>query len=212
MKKRDAYLDLDDYEVPPGTTVRTPMLLQDSRRFADHQPGYRGVTDAAVRSQRARWIKQMTDAWRTDARRKPPPDDDDDDDDDEPDINNDRLRRSAADARGAYYQMVQKLRDAWRMSPGVARAERSIVGAGPRSMVVERSGKTANGGEPDAATQLLRGPTPERRPAESHASIEARRTAQWNTYRANLENAWRGQTNPSAATAIEQQREKWLGK
>jgi hypothetical protein len=208
--------------IPDGATLRVPLLLHDNaRRLADHQPGYRGVTDAAVRAERARWIKQISDAWRMDARRKKPPDDDDDDDD-ELNNNNDRRRRGAADARAAatasYHQMCARLRDSWRMNPGVARAEPRIVGAGPKSMVVDPD----NGGEPDASTQLLRGaPASADDPGarmrrhlatESTAGAQAKRDAVWEQYRRSLDYRTRGQTNPANATAIEAQRERWLGK
>jgi hypothetical protein len=105
------------------------------------------------------------------------------------------------------------------MNPGTARAEPAIIGAGNKSFVVEP--RRANGGEPDASTQLLRGaPDPDDPGArmrrhlatESTAAAQAKRNAVWEQYRRSLDYRTRGQTNPANATAIEQQREKWLGK
>src|SRR6516165_5286139 len=90
--------------IPDGATLRVPLYLHDAaRRFQGHQPGYRGTKDAAVRDAREQMIRRAENAWRMDARRKKPDDDEDDDEDN----SNDHSRRGAADARGAYYQMVQ---------------------------------------------------------------------------------------------------------
>jgi hypothetical protein len=52
----------------------------------------------------------------------------------------------------AWSDYKTRLAGAWRRSPGVARAEPSIVGAGPRSMTVERVGKT----DPGRASEIER--------------------------------------------------------
>jgi hypothetical protein len=65
MRKRDE-LDGDDGRVARDReTIRVPMYL------CDHQPGYRYVSDAAVRDARkaasearAGYIQRLTDAWR----------------------------------------------------------------------------------------------------------------------------------------------------
>jgi len=44
---------------------------------------------------------------------------------------------------------------------------------------------------------------------EMCSRLQSARTASWNAYRANLENAWRGRTDPTAATRIERQGEQW---
>jgi hypothetical protein len=133
MKKRDAYLD--DEIIPNGGSVKVRMVTMDAvqRRVFDaykYQSGYRFTTDAAARDaeQRARstWIKQTTEAWKTDARRRRPKEDDEEVEGAEGQNETDpdeigqsalsvRSRRGAADARaaatGAYYQMVQRLQD-----------------------------------------------------------------------------------------------------
>jgi hypothetical protein len=83
MRKRDAYLDLDDDEqVEDGRTVRTPMMLMDGRdgrvfisdtvRYENGQPHFLRATDEAVRDARAaardardEMIRRAEDAWRT---------------------------------------------------------------------------------------------------------------------------------------------------
>ena len=45
----------------------------------------------------------------------------------------------------AWNSYKDQLANAWRNPPHVAWAERSIVGGGPRSMVIERTGKTDPG-------------------------------------------------------------------
>jgi hypothetical protein len=209
MRKRDAYVDLDDDDiVPDGGVVHVPLLLHDARRLADHQPGYR-LRDAAQRDavQRARsvWIKQMTDAWKTDARRRR--DDDDDGDDDEPDNhdNNDRRsrRKVAADARAAtkasYYQMVRRLQDAWRT---------------PR-----------DGAEPDVAEKLIR-PAPDpsdpraimrgHLATESTAGAQAKRDRIYADYVRSIDYRTRfsgGQSDPAArANAVERRLEEERGR
>jgi hypothetical protein len=81
MRKRDAYLDLDDDIVPDGGSVRRPMLLMDAgRRFAvafdaeNHQPHYGRPTGAVHNARivrtaaRAAYLRCLTDAWRAPGR------------------------------------------------------------------------------------------------------------------------------------------------
>jgi hypothetical protein len=42
--------------------------------------------------------------------------------------------------------------------------------------------------------------------------LQERRDEAWRARNAELENAWRGQTNPARAAAVEQQLERWRGK
>jgi hypothetical protein len=62
----NAYLDDDDDVVADGESVRVPLFMRD------HQPGYRGVSDAKVRDAqrmardaRQTWIRDLSSAWRT---------------------------------------------------------------------------------------------------------------------------------------------------
>jgi hypothetical protein len=74
MKKRDAYLDLDDDIVPDGGSVRRPMLLMDGRRFSfdaeNHQPHYAHPTGAVHDARKVRtaarnaYLRRLGDAWR----------------------------------------------------------------------------------------------------------------------------------------------------
>ena len=137
MRKRDAYIDDDDYVVPDGGSVRTRMVLMDSARFAfdaaNHRPGYRSATDSAVRDAqmaaldaRDAMIERATTAWRKRRRRK----EDDGDDDDEVlgsegqnRTDPDQIGESALDARTASYDaMCVRLATAWR-TPGRDAAE-----------------------------------------------------------------------------------------
>jgi hypothetical protein len=82
MRNRDAYLDDDDM-VPDGGSVRVPMLLTDSRRFAfdaeNHRPHYGRPTGAVHNARIVRtaardaYLRRLTDAWRTMGRDANPP-------------------------------------------------------------------------------------------------------------------------------------------
>jgi hypothetical protein len=199
MRKTDAYIG--DVEIPDGQSVKVRLSMMDSlqRAMMGHRSGYVRLSDAQVAARervRAKWIKQLGDAWRTDARRKRPDDDDEDDDEDEVQgaagqakTDPRKIGRSAVDARAAataaYYQMVQRLQDAWRM---------------PR-----------DGGEPDAATQLLRGHLR----TEPDNDAQSRRDRAWSQYRDQLGNAWRTTgppADPGRADELERQRksENWM--
>jgi hypothetical protein len=139
-KHRDAYRDDSDREVQDGELVHVPALLMDSRQrqvaawasdmnsMVGHRPGFAQLSDAQIAERaraRDRWIAEMRDAWRTDARRrKPDPEDPDEEEDpDEDDLGREQDRRgtdarSIADARArataSYDRMVRRLSNAWR--------------------------------------------------------------------------------------------------
>jgi hypothetical protein len=204
MKMRD----IGDEEVRDGESVHVRMRMMDSAR--GYRSGYVRLSDAQVAARervRAKWIKQMTDAWRMDARRKR--DDDDDDDDDEVQgasgqgrTDPRRIGRSAVDARAAatasYYQMVRRLQDAWRTP---------IRDAGEPDAATRLLGR--GNGEPDSnnAEGLMRRHMRGDEPPD--ASVAAKAWSQRNTM---LENAWRGQTDPGRADELERQRksENWM--
>jgi hypothetical protein len=199
MRKRDA-LDLDDFMVPDGGSVKVRMATMDSTQrriaeiFAGHRPGFAQLTDAQI-AQRARvrdaWIKQLNDAWRTDARKKR---NDDDENDDEDENSNDRARRrGAADARmAARDAYVKRLTNAWR-TPA-------------RDYENARISPPTDPGDPNE--NLVR----QHISTETNAAAQARRDRIWEDYKNNLGNAWKqGSTDPAAATAIEQQAEQWRG-
>jgi hypothetical protein len=170
MKKRDAYVDDDDDEiVPDGGSVRVPMRMMDSaRRLADHRPGFR-VGDAtdrkAVRDARTEMIRRAENAWR-DARRKRDEEGEDDEDEDETDDARARRwdARAISDARAAataaYVARTHRMTDAWRLRPS-----RDGAGGPDAEEMLRRHLRDA-GGEPDAATQLLRGGEPDSNNAE----------------------------------------------
>jgi hypothetical protein len=201
--------------------------------LADHQPGYRLATDAArVASSTARqeMIDKATSAFRTRRRR----DDEDDEEDEEED---DRYKtevegsegqnrtnprrigvssltvrsddsRSLADARAraraSYDAMCSRLRSAWRTPARDAGAQPS------NSSSPEIMRRYLHGGdEPDSNN--AEGLMQRRLRGDVGPDADARERA-YAQRKADLENAWRGQTYPRRATAIEQQREKWLGK
>ena len=213
----------DDDELEDGRTVRVPLVVMDAD-LSHHRPGFRVSDEAsksssladldaardAARSARDAWIKQTTDAWRMDAKRKKPPPDDDDDDGAakkgsrrlSPDRSGDTADARQA-ARDAYDAMCSRLTNAWRTPvrdapepdsgtppeelmrrhtfdpdadvqarrdrahadyvtrttnawrnpPGVTPQQTAIVGAGPKSMVVEPArGRT----DPDRAGEVER--------------------------------------------------------
>jgi hypothetical protein len=203
--QHDGYLVEDDDDIArDGEIVHTPMMMFDS---AAGRPGFAQLTDEMIakRAQaRDSWIKQMSDAWRgskseriTDIRR-PPADEDEDEDDDDDGNDNGRggarpRRRNSEDAQVAarkaatrsYHQMVRRLEDAWRRPVGSVRAN----------------------GEPDmsSSAETMR----HHLRTEPDENAQARRDAAWAQYRDQLGNAWK--TNPSAATAIERQGERWRG-
>jgi hypothetical protein len=215
---RRKYIDDDEARADvarDGEVIRTPMRFMDAaaRRFADHQPGYR-LRDAAdrqaVRDAREQMIRRAENAWR-DARRKRD-DDDDDDDDDEPDNSNDRSisdGRAMAMRKASYLAWRARLADAWRMSPttngpGSAAAEELLR----RHLGDHENPRIPDPTDPgDPNENLIR----RHLSTETNAGAQAERDRAWNRYRDNLQNAWRGTTNPANATAIEKQAEAWRG-
>jgi hypothetical protein len=104
------------------------------------------------------YIKRLTNAWRTPAR-----------DAAEPSIHSPpedlaRMRRHVygaedpddpvAKKQAAYEAYRNKLSNAWKSPTGVAHAEASITGAGPKSMAVESSGRTNPGRAGEVQRQL----------------------------------------------------------
>jgi hypothetical protein len=226
-----------------GEEVHVDVLLADAIRHRDrrlwnlsdaelacHRPGYRSMADVAsnstvrdavrsARSARDRWLADLRDAWRGDARRKKPPDDDDDDDDenggDDDDENNDRRSKSASDARmAAYDAYVARISSAWRMPPN----------KGTTVPFFRDEAQPDLGSPPDVMKRHLRGDEPPDR-----EKMYAQRNA-------DLENAWRNppgvmtpqpalvgpgpsgllaaasSADPRArAAAIEREGEKWRG-
>jgi hypothetical protein len=228
---RDAY---DDGEVTrDGESVRVRLNMMDSMQRAvfdayGHQPGYVRLTDAQAklrREARDAMIRRVTTAWKRDA---PPPEftcpsckgtgkDVDGDSPDgrcdecggtgyirgpnnlssslredpgkypDTDLKVDRIADARRAANDSYRKMCSRLESAWRMKDA----------------------------EPDNSSSLAewrRGTKPDDKPTESYSSVEARRAAQWNSWRAQLENAWRGRTDPSAATRTEERLERERGK
>jgi hypothetical protein len=234
--RRTYYVDEDDVPdiIPPGSTLRVPLRLHDARarRLTDHQPGYR-VGDAAdrraVRVARQDMIDRATSAWRTDARRKKPDDDDENN-------NNDR-RRGAADARTAARDAyVRRLTSAWKtpqrdMNPHGGLTCPKCHGAGkvdgrecPRcdgegyieDYPAGKQWEPKDRGAPDpgiASSRPFNQPDNSSSPETMRRYLQGERDAAWARYRDNLSTAWRqGRTDPAAASKIEAERERWLGK
>jgi hypothetical protein len=53
----------DDVEIPDGRSLRVPMMMFDSRRFAYDAPGYQDARKAA-RLARDEWVARLQDAWK----------------------------------------------------------------------------------------------------------------------------------------------------
>jgi hypothetical protein len=184
-------IDDDDDVVRDGESVRVPIHLMDGvqRQIAfDARTAARdamirraqnawrhGAADAAskpvtvtdldklrdaARTARATWIKQMCDAWKTDARRKPY-------------LDPEEPKGSA----GQYNEQDPRK-------------------IGRSALSIEPGGQPDNSSPPEVMRRHLQG----------------RRDEAWQSRNSELENAWRGQTDPARATAIERQREEWLGK
>jgi hypothetical protein len=206
-------IEYDDDIVADGESVRVPMMVMDA--MAGHRQGYVEMTDEqiAMRARaRSRWIAEMCDAWRgpLDARRRRKRRDDDD----EPmrpmgssgqgRTDPDKIGQSALDARrvanSAYSEMCRKLQDSWRSPP------------------------SRDAHEPDASERLLgRAPAPHDDPMAAMRrhlgdpdddNPQARRDAAWNAYKDRLSRAYlQGRADPTAAaTRIEKERERYLGK
>jgi hypothetical protein len=93
----------------------------------------------------------------------------------------DELRKLRAKTRAEY---LAGLQDAWRTPHGdAAEPDNSSPAAVMRRHLAE--------------------------PDEPDADVQARRDAIWNDYKTRLGNAWK--TDPRAASAIEQQGERWRG-
>jgi hypothetical protein len=229
-RQTDAYVD-DDFMVPDGGSVKVRMALMDSvqRRVAfdaaNHQPGYRSVSDAAVRaaqdarnSARARWIREMGDAWRSPQKRavdknpgggltcprchgagkidgrECPRCDGEGFVEDYPA----GYEHEPKDARSrAYFQMVQRLQDAWK---DAAQPDQSSSNAEWRRHLRN----VPDPGDPNAMMRRhLR--------TEPDDDAQARRDRAYADYCARVSQAWK-QNNPAArANSVERQRRQWTG-
>jgi hypothetical protein len=152
-----------------GESISIPVLMCDSlagyrrgyvspAQLTGHQPGFVALSDAQIaerRRARDAWVRNLSDAWRGDARRKKPPDDDDENggDDDDETNNEDRRSRSASDARAAatrsYDAMVRRLSNAWR-GPGRDAAQPDLGSTAEELMRRGTEGRT----DPNAATEI----------------------------------------------------------
>jgi hypothetical protein len=214
MRKRDSYIDPDDDEVCDGVRVRLDLMDADPVQRAialdarNHRPGFRrGSLDerTLVSDARDAMIKRAENAWRLDARRKKNRDDDDDDDEpegsegqyneqDPKNIGQSALSvkvdaRRVADARAAandsYRRMCSRLESAWRMQDAPQPDNSSSPAEWRRHMA-----SVPDPGDP-----------------------KVRRDKAYQDYTTNLSNAWmQGRTDPSRATEIETERERYLGK
>jgi hypothetical protein len=125
----------------------------------------------------------------------------------------DALRDAARAARSAW---IRKISDAWR-TPA-----REVAGAaGQNRTDPDQINRSALSHEPDNSSSLAEwrehsgGPDDE--PDHDIGAVmrrhQRRRDAAWAQYRDNLQNAWeRPRSDPTAATRIEKERERWLGK
>jgi hypothetical protein len=164
---------LRDDEIDPvardGEFIRVPVMMCDSlagyrRGYAPaqligHQPGFVRLTDQQVAERaraRAAWVRDLSDPWRTDGkRRKPDPDEENGEENGEngdDDENNDR--RSASDARAAAYDgYVKRLTTAWRGPNKQLDVAQPDLGSRPEELM--RRG-TEGRTDPDAAEAVER--------------------------------------------------------
>jgi hypothetical protein len=208
--------ELSDFAVArDGQSVRVPMLWMDSS-MAGHRNGYALLTDEQVAKRqeaRSAYVRDLSSAWRLDAKRKKP--DDEDEDDDVEDRGRGRRRsndRAIADARAAarasYDSMCARLQQGWRtpFSDGVEPSGRTRPGFDPR----EPGGET----DPDRAaameSQIERwkglnaatpgsvssGPGSGASVRQVEIDLEKRRQATAAAYSAKISESWK---NPAAA-------------
>jgi len=208
--------DDGDDVLADGESIRVPVYLCDTVQLTDDGPRFLRMANEGTRDARAaardEMIWRAEDAWKVDVRRKAKPPDDDDDGDDGEDTMDANIQqafdvadhrpgfRYATDAarvavRDARDEMIRRATTAWRTPQQPQRTTRSRdaaepdLGARPEELAMRRH---LRGTEEDDAAAALR--------EKSYAA-----------YKDRLSNAWRGRTDPRAATAIERQGEAWRG-
>jgi hypothetical protein len=190
--KRDGYFAPDDEIAKDGEVVRTPMMLFDAATGA-RRPGYATLSDQQLADRNAarrEFIDRAEQAWRGPGKvaafqSGTLPDArrkrPPDDDEDNDDEPDFGASVEKDKARDAY---VESLRDAWRSK---------LTSEPPR---------------PNARPPTRDASKP---PDRSTRPDEAEREKEYAKRKADLENAWRGATNPQRAPAVERQLEQWKG-
>jgi hypothetical protein len=227
-----------DDEVRDGETVRVPLHMMDAmqRAVATHDFNARAntglknnpVQDARTAA-RARWIKQLSDAWRRPQRDMNPgggftcPEchgTGRDPDGDSPDGRCDECGGTG------HVEQPNNNSSAQRSDPGPSPDPNLRVGQGDAATArraaydaycqrlrdawrgTEKLGRPnfSDAGEPDAGNQLLG----RHLSAEPVANARGARESSYEEYRRRLGSAWQqGRTDPGSATAIEKQAEQW---
>jgi hypothetical protein len=210
---------LTDAQVAERLAVRDGRRLRDQGLHGDadvdlslHQPGFR-VADQATRDKvrlaREEMVDRATSGWRLDKRRPP---DDDPDDPDEDDLDRERDRRSkSSDARqgGTYLDRVRRpaieAREAWVRSLSDAwRTPAATLAAPSPNRAYGLPAANAKPFTRDAAGPALAGPGPAATLSGGGVpdDPQKRRDAAWNSYKDDLQNAWRSVgPGPSVAGA-----------
>jgi hypothetical protein len=188
------YLDLDDEDtvVPPGGSVRVATFLTDAVRYENGEPHFVRASDGVDLSLHQPGYRSVSDAASKSRNFQ--------------DL--DALRDAARSARRAW---IQRITDSWKTQVAGSRGQNQTdPDEINQSALSERR-------EPDNSSSLAEWREHAGRPDDDDHDIDAvrrrhqrRRDSAYEDHVRNLSEAWK--TNPRAATAIEQQREKWLGK
>jgi hypothetical protein len=191
--------DDDDDEVKDGESVRTPLYLCDAVTYDEdgephfvrasagvdlsrHQPGYRSVGDAASKSTHCGDLDALRDA-----------------------------------ARSARSSWIRKISDAWKTQVAGSEGQRRT---NPSEINQSALSERRVGHEPDNSSSLAEwrehsgGPDDEPEHDLDAAMRRHQRTRDlaWSRFRDDLQNKWRTGADPTAATRIEKERERYLGK
>jgi len=195
MRKRYLDLDDDDCEVKDGESVSSPVYLMDTTPVADadlsyHRPGYR-VSDAASESRNLRDLDVLRDAARRERSR-----------------------------------WIARMVDSWKTPPLNKTDPREINqsalafrhepdNASSLTEWREHMRRPDDGSEPDLGSRPWeiaaheRG-EPDHDIAAAMRRHQRRRDAAWNSYKDRISRAYlQGRTDPSRATEIERQGERW---
>jgi hypothetical protein len=185
----------DDDEVKDGETIRVPLYL------CDHQPRHAKLTDEVRKirqTTRTEYLTGLQDAWKSPAQRAM--------DQGQPDLG-DAVRDSRAVARTARADYIARTCDAWK-----PRDAQPDLGTPPEEL--RRPRGESDPTDPSAAKtrereiETWQGRDPAEL-AELARDVEARGRAQHAEFSSTLSNAWKA--NPTAATQIERQGERWRG-
>jgi len=113
-------------------------------------------------------------------------------------------------ARAARDTWIKQTCDAWKRPPACDAAQPDL-GTRPEDLMLMRRhlrGEPDDDGAPDPGDARA---VERRRHTERGEEAQRERDAAWHQYKDRLSNAWRGRTDPSRASEIEREGERWRG-